>query len=123
MNIDTIYNDVVTNLLPKIQDGLVITKDYFLDLFGRYVKYMIVTDSLWTISGLLLTVISIWLGIYFFRWCINNENEELAIASLFLGISGTIIGLVMFFFSGSDLIKDIYIPEIRIVQEIQKINH
>ena len=50
--IETLYNDFTTKLLPKIQEGLVITKDYFLDLFGRYVKYLIITDSI--ILGLMV---------------------------------------------------------------------
>lgn len=43
--LETIYNDFTTKLLPQIQEGLTITKDYFIDLFGRYVHYLIVMDS------------------------------------------------------------------------------
>ena len=46
---DNIYTDFTTKLLPKIQEGLMITKDYFIDLYGRYIKYLIVTDSIWTV--------------------------------------------------------------------------
>ena len=44
---EQIYNDFVTKMLPKVQEGLMITKDYFTDLFGRYVHYLIVIDIVW----------------------------------------------------------------------------
>jgi len=44
MNFETLYNDISTNVLPKIADGLTITKDYAYDLFGRYITYLIITD-------------------------------------------------------------------------------
>ena len=59
MNIDKMYQDFLTNIAPKIQEGLVITKDYFVDLFGRYVKYLIVIDLLSVIAcifGIIIVV-------------------------------------------------------------------
>ena len=43
---DKIYEDFTANVLPKISEGLSMTKDYFFDLFGRYVHYFIVVDSM-----------------------------------------------------------------------------
>jgi len=43
--IEKMYADFTTQMLPAIQTGLTITKDYFTDLFGRYVQYLIVSDS------------------------------------------------------------------------------
>lgn len=54
--LEQMYNDFVTKVLPTIQEGLVISKDYFFDLFGRYVKYLIVVDSIWVVFGLILTI-------------------------------------------------------------------
>lgn len=59
MEIDTIYNDFITKLLPQIQQGLTIIKEYFTDLFSRYIKYLIITDSIWTGVGLLMVILSI----------------------------------------------------------------
>ena len=37
---EKLYQDFTEKLLPKITEGLVITKEYFADLFGRYVEYL-----------------------------------------------------------------------------------
>ena len=41
-----LYTDFTEKMLPMIQEGLMITKEYFTDLFGRYIKYLIVTDAI-----------------------------------------------------------------------------
>jgi len=56
---DRMYDDFVNKLLPTIQEGLVITKDYFVDLFGRYVKFLIATDILMLIAAS-LTLYTAW---------------------------------------------------------------
>lgn len=46
-------------MLPKVSEGLMITKEYFTDLFGRYVQYLIVTDCIFIGIGLLILPLGI----------------------------------------------------------------
>lgn len=119
--LETIYQDFTTKLLPKIAAGFSITKDYFFDLFGRYVKYLIIQDSIYVFIGFALVVgssIAVYKFISYGRK--NSWNEEFAFLILF--IFPIIIGMIMFFAKTFDLIKDIYIPEVRVYEELKDFN-
>lgn len=119
--IDTLYQDFTTKLLPKIQDGLVITKDYFTDLFGRYIKYLIVTDIIGIVVSLIILVTATIVLIKYTKKATNALSDDYSwpIPFFIFTFGGTIVGFVIFFISLSNLVKDIYIPEIRVVEEIQ----
>lgn len=112
--IDQLYSDFTTNLLPKIQEGLVITKDYFIDLFGRYVQYLIITDIIMIVLWLLCIIVPL-VCAYVFRKAIIEHTEGGAFMLLIL-IPFPITFLIL---ATDDLIKAIYIPEVRIMEEIQ----
>lgn len=115
--LEQMYNDFVTKVLPTIQEGLVISKDYFFDLFGRYVKYLIVVDSIWIVFGLIVTI----LGCIFVYNVISSKSmdSETAFGVFVLGGFLFIIGIFIFLINTFSLIKTIYIPEVRIYEEIQ----
>lgn len=114
--LEQIYNDFITNVLPLAQEGLMITKDYFQELFGRYIQYLIVMDSI----SLGLSVIAIILMTYLLKWIFTKDSDEVGaiifciIISIFLirWLSGSL----------SDVAKDIYVPEIRVYEQIQDLN-
>ena len=54
--LEQMYSDFTTKLLPKIGEGLSMTKDYFFELFGRYVKYLIIVDSIWLVVWTVLFI-------------------------------------------------------------------
>lgn len=115
---DKIYEDFTTKLLPKVAEGLVITKDYFIELFGRYIKYLIITDSIQvTISALVLLSTILAIVIYLPKRL--RKLDELDILWLFTIIPLT-FSTVLLFEGIDNLIKSIYIPEVRIYQELQK---
>ena len=120
--LETIYNDFTTKLLPQIQQGLVITKDYFADLFGRYVKYLIVMDSLCIILGLTMFIVALYFGLRkkTADWVKDGGSysgrDFIYLPIVVIGL----VGILMFFFSVGDLVKDIYIPEIRVIEKIQE---
>lgn len=118
--LDTIYNDFTTKLLPQIQNGLVITKDYFLDLFGRYVKFLIVEDIFYTVWGIICLVIGIILFKKFLKLTKKDSHiDDGHIAGMiFLGILPIIIGILMISINTLDLIQTIYVPEISVMQAI-----
>lgn len=116
MNTDQLYNDFKTQLLPKVAEGMSITKDYFLDLFGRYVKYLIITDAIWTFVGFIVLLIT-------FFWAVPKVfkiiKDDESFFPLAIGLLIPIfLGGIIFFTNLDELIKDLYIPEIRVYQEI-----
>jgi len=120
--LETIYNNFVNEMLPKIQEGLSITKDYFMDLFGRYIHYLIIMDSIKVGIGVLITI-----GIIpFLIKSIKNANkrEWNDESFLFFGLACviTIIGVVTITCNIPNLIKDLYIPEIRVIEELKQYN-
>lgn len=117
--LEIMYQDFVTNLLPKINEGLVITKDYFFDLFGRYVKYLIVTDSIKIVIGLILIIGSVIAVKKLISYGRKNhwDGEYVGVCLLVFPI---IVGLILLFDNTFNLVKDIYIPEIRIIEIMNK---
>lgn len=121
--LETIYNDFTTKLVPKIAEGMVITKDYFMDLFGRYVKYLIVTDSI----NLGISVLVMIVGIVCVYKGIKNGQKyyvesDSSFALLMIGTLALIIGFATSCYLLTNLIKDIYIPEVRVFEQISGFN-
>lgn len=115
---EKMYADFIAHVLPNIQEGLVITKDYFFDLFGRYVKYLIMMDSIYMFIGLVFIVGSV---VAFKPLNRFSEKEMDGMPFVIFPIIPLTIGCICFFTGGSELIKDIYIPEVRVFQELQNI--
>lgn len=116
--IEQLYTDFTTKLLPTIQEGLVITKDYFIEFFGRYVKYLIITDSIYLgLSIICLAAV--------FKMILTSASEYKKEKNpgdvLLIGVSG----ILAFFFimcvatNVNSLIKDIYVPELRVYEELK----
>lgn len=131
MNIETIYNDFTANMLPKIQEGLQITQEYFTDLFGRYIQYLITIDSVYLIISATVFIISLILCIYLtvkgMKTYKNRESsydDDFMIYFMFLmlPVVGMIVGGINSFYFGENLIKDIYIPEVRVYEELKGFN-
>lgn len=108
---EQLYNDFITKLLPEIQKGLVITKDYFLDLFSRYITYLRVVDTIGLLVSLAFLIVPpVWM--YRKRESIIEHTDGLA----FMLLVFLFIPLILVFVAGDNLIKDIFIPEVRIVE-------
>lgn len=127
---EQIYNDFTTKLLPQIQQGLTITKDYFFDLFGRYVKYLIVIDSINLAIGITLVSVALIIILKSKNKIIEEYKKDWLIRSDFVAVAVPIVcvssflfGIIITFINLSNLIKDIYIPEVRIMDEISNLNH
>lgn len=116
--LEKIYTDFTTKLLPLIAEGFTMTKDYFFDLFGRYVKYLIVTDSLWVFLFGVLTFGAFTMVYRGYKRVVKDDWD--------VGLPLMIVGLLMaagllfgFGYNVRNLVKDIFIPEIRIYEQIQ----
>lgn len=113
--IEQLYQDFTTKLLPKIHEGLVISQDYFMDLFGRYIHYLIITDIIQIGIGLFLMVGTIWGGKKLWKLDDGRADELTVGITLMLWVF-FFIGFVMLIGSSFDLVKDLYIPEVRIIE-------
>ena len=119
--IEQLYSDLTNNLLPKIQEGLVISKDYFLDLFGRYQHYLIVTDSIGVGIGLIVGVAIVLFGFKMKKNMRKYDSDDIGIRVCGMFVLITLF-LILMILCGGNLIKDIYIPEIRMLEVIKNYN-
>ena len=116
---DQLYQDFTTKMLPMVKEGLQITKDYFMDLFGRYIKYIIITDLIWIGIATLFLIIGITfliMGIYKSKkddW--NGGSVPSVIFGTIFTVSGLLIGATQAF----DLAEAYNVPEIRIYKELK----
>ncbi len=127
--LEQIYNDFTTKMLPAIQEGLTITRDYFMDLFGRYVKYLIATDAIEMLFWIFM-IVAVWIMRdrvieYAKKFAVNRNNPEHDESVVGTTIAATIIATCAIFGftlgvfeKGKDLAQDIFIPEIRVYEEL-----
>ena len=121
---ESLYEEFTTKLLPTIQEGLVITKEYFIDLFGRFIKYLIITDILSIVFGVILLTVTFFVVKKLVKGAKHAVEEDLdpfgwIIGAICVVMAGVGVGMVMTVLSTLDLVKSIYIPEVRIYEEIK----
>ena len=116
---EQLYNDFTTKVLPLVKEGLVISKEYFTDLFARYIKYLIIMDTIWTIIGIMGIIIAIWATIKAKK---TNYHYSDFPAYTVTAIVLTIISLPLTLISINDLVKDLTIPEVRVYEKFQRMN-
>ena len=130
MNTDKIYQDFTEKLLPKIQEGLVITKEYFTDLFGRYVKFLIISDSLELLGNIIFLAIVIISWFCFRKYTekkileVEDEEDKYSYRIVFLILTGFLLFSLFFISteiinSAKNIFSDIYISEVRIYEIIK----
>lgn len=120
---EQLYNDFINNVLPKIQQGLTLSYDYFLDLFGRYVTYLFVTDVITATlcfaagTGLSFVILS-----KRYKDWVSEQSDDynpLGYISMILMAVTALFMFGMAIDSTFDAIKAKYVPEIRVYEEIQ----
>ena len=126
--LEKMYADFVSNVLPKVQEGMVITKDYFMDLFGRYVKYLIITDALTLVLCVVLLPVALYATYKMHKYGMSNSGrydysryfDEVLPGFIVFGLVVTsfflCIGIKI---SSENLVKDIYIPEVRVYEALK----
>lgn len=122
-NFDKLYNDIIINVLPKIQEWLVITKDYAFDLFERYINYLLISDIISSIWFIILTIVFIYFIPILNKGRIKanedkNWNEWLHNTCFWFYIFICVTFVFITFDSILYIIKDLYIPEVRIYEYI-----
>lgn len=117
MNFDQIYADFTSKFLPLAEKGISLSKDYVMDIFGRYVTYMIISDSM------LVIVLSLAIGFLIFyikkprdeECSYYDDDANIMLIWVFLVFCsvGNLIAI-------DHLVKDIFVPEVKIFEQIKK---
>ena len=119
---EKLYELFTTEMLPKIQEGMTITKDYFFDLFGRYVKYLIIQDSLLMVFYFAMTVFGLYLLVKGVSYAKKLMWEDgMWIPMLIFGALLTTFATLCFIEKSLDLAKDLTIPETRVYEELKQL--
>ena len=107
----------INDILPTIQEGLVITKDYAFDLFNRYISYLIIVDWLMTFTTMVISILTILIW-----YKIHKKKEDIDITIFVCWICACILLITIPFmiYFWNMFIQDIFIPEVRIFEIYNK---
>lgn len=111
----------IEKIAPALNSGVIITKDYIFDLFGRYIQYAIVRDII-----VILFVVSIF-AILPFRWkkvqayddTCHPANQGMS-TSFFIAFAVCVVISWSYALSHTTehLVQSIFIPELTIYEKI-----
>jgi hypothetical protein len=77
MTFDKLYSDFTEKVLPLAAQGLQITKEYFTELAGRYVQYLVISDSIKLAFAILIIIASITIGTKLIKHGIKvSKNDD-----------------------------------------------
>lgn len=121
--IEQIYTDFTTKLLPKIAEGFTMTKEYFMDLFGRYAHFLFIQDVIYTSACLLGAIISLLIA----KYCSDKKkkyvNDYLDWEfGIIIGIFASAVFIGFAIDNVINAVKDKYVPEVRIYEELKGFN-
>lgn len=121
-SIESLYDTFTNTVLPAAGQGLVITKDYFLDLFSRYVMYLTITDGALVLAELFA------IGYFVVRirsicrtYKSGETTEDSTNVMNITCIAGVIVIAVATAWITIDFpnfVKDLVVPELRVGQQI-----
>lgn len=120
-----LYNDFTTKVLPKVAEWFAMTKDYAFELWWRYIKYLIIMDTL----GMLLWIIFLIASYKIFsyqkevikKWTIEDGRSFADLEWKLIYVLPIIVLILWFAWLVVNVklvAQDLLIPEIRIYQEL-----
>ena len=123
-----LYNDFTTKVLPKVAEWFAMTKDYAFELWWRYIKYLIIMDTL----GMLLWIIFLIASYKIFsyqkevikKWTIEDGRSFADLEWKLIYVLPIIVLILWFVWLVVNVklvVQDLLIPEIRIYQELNLI--
>ena len=115
--IERMYSDFTTNVVPLLGQGVQITKDYAMEFLGRYWKFLIVYDSFYVILSLIWLIIWVVFARKAVKVSDDEGRESRAMPLLAVAIILLLIWTIAIFENWWDLIKSMYVPEIRMYEE------
>ena len=110
-----------TTVLPKLWEWVTMTKEYVLNLWGRYINFEIVIHSLWVFISLLIA--TIWAVVVWKMWKKYKDVDwykrpERTTAVRVIWWTAIIFWIICFLCSIISFIQWIYIPEIPLFKEL-----
>ena len=130
---EQLYTDLTNIVLPKIQDWLIVAKDYWMDLWEGYTTYMTMTDWLMFWLSILWVTLLPYIMYKIIKSATDDKKKighysgdmeltELNIIIVFTAVIWWFVVWVSIFWiftNWANTIKDLTIPEIRIYEEIK----
>lgn len=93
---------------------------YIQELVGRFIKWEIGTSILWIVVGLIFIILNgVLIKPVVNKIKISSYDEDLWIFLFVVNIVLMIVGFVIIFCQGFDIIKTIYLPELKLYDYIQ----
>lgn len=129
INVNDALSYINTEFLSKIKEGMVITKDYALDLGARYSQYAMTIDTIKIILRWSLFLITIFCIKKMFRRCKRlNKECDYDTAGLSRLMFAVYLILPIRFLVGTiqntmDLVKRKFVPEVQMYQVIMDIKN
>lgn len=116
----TIFNYLNEKILPHVNNGVIQSKAYIMDLIHRSVHYLIIHDTISLIVSLLFLIASIW-GIIWVLKKVNNTqygdslfSEDVAYALFLFLLIIFVASLIVTYNDILNLIQDFMVPELRL---------
>lgn len=129
INVNEALSYINTEFLSKIKEGMVITKDYALDLWARYSQYAMTVDAVMLLTQWILFIVTIFCMKKMFKRCrhLNNiadyDTEGLPRILFAAYVILPIVFLAWTIHNAKDLVKRKFVPEVQMYQVIMDIKN
>lgn len=115
---ENLYKTFTEQMLPHIQEGMTISKEYFTDLFGRYVQYLIIQDSIYVAIPLIIAGLLAVMTYKFYKVAKEKDASDYYMGALVWCIL-VVLCLGITAENSLNLAKTLTIPEVRIYEELR----
>lgn len=125
-SVESLYATFTNTVLPAVGQGLVITKDYFVDLFSRYAMYLAITDGLMALTEIAAIVWAIHRFKLTYKTYSNGESrttdsqDMMHVLGFVAAICVVIIATVWLTTDLPNFVKDLLVPEFRVGEQLLK---
>lgn len=122
-SIESLYGTFTNTVLPAVGQGLVITKDYFVDLFSRYAMYLAITDGALVLAelcaiGYFVARIRSVYRTYKSGETTSDSTDVMNILTCVAGVVVIIVATTWITTDFPNFVKDLVVPELRVGQQI-----
>lgn len=122
-SIESLYGTFTNTVLPAVGQGLVITKDYFVDLFSRYAMYLAITDGALVLAelcaiGYFVARIRSVYRTYKSGETTSDSTDVMNILTCIAGVVVIVVATTWITTDFPNFVKDLVVPELRVGQQI-----
>ena len=113
---DQMYLDL-KDQLPALKEALLAGAKWGSEIAGRYIQYDIACNIIWILLAIIMLYVAIKLKEHAKRWYDKEYNPMGYVGMVLLSVCSPLI----FFLSIFTIVKDIFIPEIRILEMLSNL--